>query len=225
MGFDKVWIIGDAHLLALLRRGLETLKDGDAFSNQQKKKLLFMPENFEVIIGSFHYSWSFTTQIRGGLNTILGTRWRLPNYLYIFFSNDQVDDADILGDQVYPLLDKLFSYINRRLTERKVVLPKKARRYKPPIVTVVKTLPKAIDRLNENNFKIRRRTFNRALQKSALNFKWRAINIDTILPTTHSIFDDKGEDLSDLGLQCLWEFISEDLATMEYPQTSSTKKF
>lgn len=100
-------------------------------------------------------------------------------------------------------------------------MPKKARRFKPLTITVVKTVPKALKRLNENNFKIKRRTFNRALQKVAANYQWRTINIDAILPSTEANFDEIGDNLSKVGTQLLWDFISEDVRAMEYPTANS----
>lgn len=222
VGYDEIWIVGDAHLLAQACKGLEILKDVDTFNNNQRKTMPFILQNFEVFVGSFHYSWCFTTQIRGGLNGLLASKWRLPNYIYIMFSNDQVNDADILGDHIYAIINQLLTYVNRRLMERKSKLPKKARRYKKPTVTVIKTVPKFQEKLNENNFKIRRRTFNRVLQKEAMKLGFRSVNIDAILPSIRENFDEKGEELSDKGIELTWQFLSQDIKSMEYPPVNSS---
>lgn len=95
--------------------------------------------------------------------------------------------------------------------ERKTILPKKARRFKPPSIVIIKTVAKSAENLEIDDFKIKRRTFNRALQKEASNFQWRSINIDAIIPSDHSNFTKNGEDLSEDGFKRFWTFISEDL--------------
>lgn len=224
VAFDEVWIVGDTHFLAQARRGLDQLKEGQNFnSRSDRKRLIYILENFEVLISTFHFSWSITTQIRGGLANLLSSRWRLPNYIYIVFSNDQVEDSEILGDEIYKVLDQLYTAINRMITDRKLVLPKKARCFKPPQIIVVKTVPKALHILNKDNFKIKRHTLNRAVQKSAQNWKWRSINIDSILLDTRDNFDDTGEELSDKGFTLFWSFISEDLKAWELPPQSTRR--
>lgn len=211
-GYDEVWVIGDMHFLANARRCIEALKDVDGFNNKTDKlEMLYILNNFEIFISTFHYSWCFTTQIRGGLTHLLSTKWKLPNYLYVVFSNDQIQDSEILGDEIYKVIQDLFTFIDRAITDRKVVLPKKARRYKSTEVVIVKTVAKETEKLLSNNFKNKRRSFNRALQKTAQNMKWRSINIDSILPTVKENFDDSGEDLSKEGMTLFWKFISEDI--------------
>lgn len=184
----------------------------------------YILSNYEVFINSFHYSWCITTQIRGGLNNLLSSKWKLPNHLYIIFSNDQVDDSEILGGEIYKVLNDLFTYISRVLLERRVQLPKKARRFKPPSITVVKTVPKLAENLEMDDFKIKRRTFNRALQKEAANFYWRSINIDAILPSQKENFTSNGEDLSSEGFIKFWTFISEDLHTLDDSERIRSRK-
>lgn len=171
---------------------------------------MYILDNYEILIGTCHYSWCFTTQIRGGLTDLLSSRWKLPNAVYILFSNDQVEEAEILDGETYKVLNDLFTFINRSIIERRTNLPHKAKRRNPPEVTVVKTVAKSIELLNKNNFKNKRRTFNRALQKTAQNFKWRSINIDAIVPTEKDNFDENGDELSERGLKSLWHFLSED---------------
>lgn len=184
-----------------------------------RKKRLFIMDQFEVLFSQCHYSWAFTTQIKGGLAHLLNKYWRLPNYIIIMFSNDQVEECDVLGDEIYKVLEELFTFINRALTERKSKLPKKAKRYKPPSVIIIKTVAKSQELLNSSNFKNRRRTFNRALQKTALNFNWSLINIDAIIPTAPVHFDDKGDELSDAGFRHFWEFLSEEIRRLETPES------
>lgn len=224
-GFDEIWIIGDTHLLAQARKSLENLKDTNAFNNKgEKAKIPYIIDNFEITVSAFHFSWCITTQIRGGLNHLLLTKWRLPNYIYILFSNDQVDESEVLGGELYKVLDSLFSYISRALLERKIALPKKARRFKPPSIIIVKTVAKSSENLEIDDFKIKRRTFNRALQKEALNRQWRSINIDSILPSDHRNFSNNGEDLSDEGFIKFWNFLSEDLREQEKPREATSKE-
>lgn len=217
-GFDEIWVIGDTHFLARAKKSLDDLKDCQNFNRSDQalgKTMPYMLEQFEIFIGQCHYSWSFTTQIRGGLASLLSTKWKLPNYLYMVFSNDQVEDCDILDDLIYKVLEDLFKFINRALIDRKLELPRKARRSNPPRVIVVKTVAKAKNLLDRNNFKIRRRSFNRALQKISQNFNWRSINIDSIVPTIPQNFDENGDELSDVGMKLFWQFISEDLRALE----------
>lgn len=203
--------------MAQTRKALDELKGTGGFNRMGKSNLLYMLEHFEVYIGSCHYSWCFTTQIRGGLADLLSSKWRLPNYIYIMFSNDQIEEADVLKDQIYKVLEGLFTFINRAIITRKIELPLKSRRSDPPKITVVKTVAKATRQLNTANFKNRRRTFNRALQKVASTFKWRSINIDSIIPDVSSNFDQTGHNLSDEGLKLIWNFISDDVKRMHQP--------
>lgn len=224
-GFDEVWILGDSHFLAQSKKTLENLRDADAFDNtNDRRKLIYLLDNFEVIMGTFHFSWCITTQIKGGLNYLLSTRWKLPNYIYILFSNDQVEDSEILGGEMYKVLNELFVYIGRSLIERKTILPKKARRFRAPIITVVKTAAKLAENLEIDDFKIKRRTLNRAIQKEAANMQWRSINIDSILPTNKDNFTTNGEDLSDEGFNKMWNFISDDLQQINSPVGAQTNR-
>lgn len=164
-GYDEVWIIGDTHLLSLARKTLNSLKDGDGFSRKGFDRLIYLLDKFKVFMGTCHYSWCFTTQIRGGLADLLSNKWRLPNFICILFSNDQVDNAEILGDEIYKVLTNLFTFINRAISERRALLPRKAKRNTSTAITVVKTVAKSQELLNKDNFKNKCRTFNRALQK------------------------------------------------------------
>lgn len=225
-GYDEIWIIGDTHMVSQARSVLIDLADIEAFNRKEpKSKLPYMLQNYEVLSGSFHHSWCFTTQILGGLNSLLADKWKLPNYIYILFSNDQIHDSEELGEELYPVLEELFTAINRALISRREILPKKAKRYKPPTVCVVRTVPKSNRKQEEKNFKNKRRTLNRALQRTALKFKWRTINIDTILPKQDKHFDDNGDELSKEGFRVFWSFLSEDLQAFERPITSSNKTF
>lgn len=174
----------------------------------------YILENFEIFFGSFHHSWAFTTQIRGGLNQLLSERWKLPSYIYLLFSNDQIEDSEILGDELYKVLNSLFTAVNRSLIDRKLLLPKKARRARPPGVIVVRTVPKSDRKQREKNFKNKRRSLNRAIQKTAQDFNWRSVNIDPILPTDETNFDEYGDELSAEGLRVFWNFLSDELKTL-----------
>lgn len=226
-GYDEIWVIGDTHLLVQLGRALEALKQADSFDRHHTKepeRLIYLLNNYEVIFGTFHHSWSFTMQIKGGLNYLLSMKWKLPNHIYIVFSNDQIQDSEILGDQLYPVLMDLFTTVSRAIEDCKILLPKKARRSKPPSITVVKTVPKSEQKQHEANFKNKRRTLNRALQKVASDFKWRTLNVDDILPRHARHFDDRGEDLSDEGLSIFWRFLSENLKFMDTPNNLPSNK-
>lgn len=121
-------MIGDTHFLTRIRQGLENIKQKGRFTTQtiQNNRLPYILDNFEVICGPFHDSWAFTAQIKGGLAHLLSTRWKLPNYIYIVFSNDQVEESDVLGDMIYKVLQELFTFLNRAVIEKKLALPRKA---------------------------------------------------------------------------------------------------
>lgn len=205
-------------MLAQIRSALETMKQGDSFNRNEpanRGRLIYMLENYEVFFGTFHHSWSFTTQIKGGLNYLLSTKWKLPNYIYIVFSNEQIEEAEILQDEFYTVLDSMFSSVLRSINQRRAVLPRKAKRFRPPQIAVIRTVPKSNVKQNEKNFKNKRRTLNRAIQKVAADFKWRAINIDDILPKFDKHFNERGEELSEEGLRIFWNFLSDDLKRLE----------
>lgn len=131
------------------------------------------------------------------------------------FSNEQVEDSEILGDLIYTVLKELFTSIDRALTERRLFLPKRARRRNHTKVVVVKTMAKMEPRMKEHNFKNKCRTLNRALQKTAEEFKWSAINIDSVIPAQRELFNEKGHELTDHGFKKAIEFISDDLKGRE----------
>lgn len=210
-------MIGDTHFLALIKGGLEDLGNNDLFSSSTARQSLpYLLNQYEVVISQCHYSWAFTTQIKGGLAHLLSTKWKLPNYIYIMFGNEQVKECDILGDEIYKVLENLFTFVNQAIIDRKIKLPRKAKRINPPGIVIVKTVPKAEGLMDVANFKNCRRTFNRALQKTAYNFNWRSINIDAIVPSITPNFRDDGEELSRLGSKLLWKFLSDDIKTTDY---------
>lgn len=106
--------------------------------------------------------------------------------------------------------------------DRRMRLPKKARRYKNTEVILVKTAAKSSAKLDLRNFKNKRRSFNRALQKTGQQMNWRSINIDSILPTNLDNFDETGEDLSPMGFKLYWKFLSEDVKLADLPQEKQT---
>lgn len=121
-----------------------------------KERQLYLLQNYEVHVAGFHHSWCITTQIRGGLNSLLSSKWKLPNHIYICFSNDQVEDLEILDNEIFKVLENLFTYLNRAVIERRAVLPRKAKRGQLTSFTVVKTVAKATNTLNAGKFKFKR---------------------------------------------------------------------
>lgn len=225
-GYDEIWIIGDTHMLARARAVLQDLKDIQLFNKEEPRaRLPYIIENFEVLTGAFHHSWCFTTQMIGGLNSLLADKWKLPNYIYILFSNEQIHDSEELGDELFPVLKDLFTAITRAITTRRLLLPNKAKRSKPPSICVVRTVPKSETKQAEKNFKNKRRTLNRALQRLAADFGWRTLNIDTILPKQEKHFDESGEELSNEGFRLFWNFISDDLRAVESASRTSRKPY
>lgn len=209
-GYDEVWVIGETHVLSQARMVLLNMKELDNFSGHNpRQRLPYLLDNYEVITSPYHHSWSFTTQIKGGFNHLLSSKWRLPNYILIIFSNKQIQDVDILGDGIHEVIMNLFTSIARAITERKDILPKKARRFKPPQIIVIRTLPKLDARMKEGNFKFKRRTLNRVLQRLASDFQWNSINIDAILPSCDKHFDESGHELSEEGFRQMWMHISQ----------------
>lgn len=216
MGYDEVWLIGDTHLLAQSRPALDNLRELNNFnSNAPRQRLPYILEYYETIIGAYHHSWSFTTQIKGGFNFLLSTKWRLPNYIIIMFSNRQIEDTEVLRDEAHAVLKDLFTAISRAIAERKVKLPKKARRFKPPQMIIMRTLPKADRRMREQNFKLRRRSLNRVLQRLAAEFQWRSINIDAVLPSCEKHFNESGHELSEEGFRQMWLHISQTIQDLD----------
>lgn len=109
--YDEAWFIGDTHMLAQPRSSLEDLKDEDSFNSKGMTSKTYLLDNYEVVFGSFHHSWAFTTQIRGGLNSLLTAKWKLPNHIFIIFSNDQITESEVLGDELYDVLADTFVFV------------------------------------------------------------------------------------------------------------------
>lgn len=127
-GYDEIWVIGDTHMLAQLRSSLKSLKQADSFNSKRDSaasSLLYILTHFEVLFGTFHHSRSFTTQIKGGLNHLLSTKWKLPNYIYIVFSNEQIQESEILGDEIYSVLNRLFTALAELSLREKCCCPEK----------------------------------------------------------------------------------------------------
>lgn len=193
------------------------LQDAGSFSRIEKERnrpQLFMLDNFEIITSIYHGSWAFSAQMKGGFNELLSTRWKLPNYIVMVFSNDQIEELNVLGDEIYPILNTIFCNVCRGITSRKLQLPKKAMRAKPPTVIVVRTVTRPARMQDVNNFKFKRRTLNRAIQDTALKYNWKTINIQTILPGLNEQFNDKG-DLSEEGFRAFWKYISQEIEMFE----------
>lgn len=216
-GFNEVWAIGPSHFMSRARKYLLDLQDKGKFASagrEHENNQLYLLDNFEVITSIYHGSWAFTAQIKGAFNDLLSTKWKLPNYIILAFSNDQIEDLDILGNEIYPVLNSIFCNISRGITSRKLQLPKKALRVQPPTVIVVRTVTRSAKAQEVNNFKFKRRTLNRAIQETALKYNWKTINIQTILPHLDDLFDDRG-DLSEEGFRTFWKYISQEVEMFE----------
>lgn len=82
-------------------------------------------------------------------------------------------------------------------------LPKKARNIFETKIIVTKALPKPEDQ----DYKIRRRRFNKQLDIAAKQYKIEAIHVSDILPSDADMFE--GPDLSEAGKRKFWKVIGD----------------
>lgn len=203
-GFDELWIIGETTFMHTATKYLRSfMRPG----NQRSPP--YLGSRYDVKYEINYKDKGTWVQIRNSLTALMNDNWKLPNYLLIIFSNKSVQETLHYAHDLDIPMNSLSDFINRVFFERTAALPCKALRPSDPQVVVVRTVSKSQKFQDLNNFKNKRRTFNKALQRMSERVRFRSLNVDDILPGK-DIFEPDGE-LSPMGFQLFWNYISLDI--------------
>lgn len=201
-GFDEVWIIGETTFTHTALKYLRPL----IHNGRKDENPPYLTSRYDCYWEVDYNGKTVWEQIRNSLIAIMNTRWKLPNYIIILFSNKAVVDTLHIAQHLYIPLNNLGDFINRTIFQRTSELPARALRPSDPQVLLIRTVSKSDKYQELNNFKNKRRTFNKALQKMAERNQFKSINIDDILPAK-DLFEGNGN-LSLVGFAIYWNFIS-----------------
>lgn len=201
-GFDELWIIGETSFTHTATKYLRPLIN----SGRKLEAPPYFTSRYDLKWDIDYDSKACWSQIRNSFARMLNQHWKLPNYIIIIFSNKCIQETLHYAQQLYLPMNALGDFINRAIFQRTTELPARALRPSDPQVILVRTVSKS-DKFQElNNFKNKRRTFNKAVQKLSERNGFKSINIDQILPSK-DIFNSSG-DLSAEGYNIFWNDIN-----------------
>lgn len=204
-GFEELWVIGETTFMHKAIKYLRPLIN----SGRRTESPPYFTSRYDIFWEIDYEAKNFWSQIRNSLVKLMNARWKLPNYIIIIFSNKCVNDTLHYAQHLYIPMNALGDFISRVIFERTSELPTRSIRSTDPQVVVIRTVSKS-DKFQElNNFKNKRRTFNKALQRMGERSSFRTVNIDEVTPQKQ-LFDDNG-DLSPNGFNTFWNCINIDI--------------
>lgn len=204
-GFDEIWVIGEKTFMQAATKFLRPM-----INNGRKQDMPpYFTSRYDVYWQIEYDNRNIWSQIKNAFVNLLNKRWKLPNYLVIIFSNKCVNDTLHYAQHLYIPMNALGDFVNRMIFERTTELPTRALRAADPQVMLIKTVSKLATLQDTNNFKNKRRPFNKAVQKLVERNHFRSINIDEIMPGK-DLFEKDGE-LSPVGFSTFWNSINLDI--------------
>lgn len=204
-GFDEIWIIGETNFTHNAVKHLRPLIN----SGRKTEAPPYFTSRYDIYWSIDYEAKNLWSQIQNSLVKLMNDRWKLPNYILLLFSNKCVNDTLHYAQYLHIPMNALGDFINRVIFERNAELPTRALRATDPQIVLIRTVSKSEKFQEMNNFKNKRRTFNKAVQRLAERSNFRAINIDEIMPK-RDLFEENGG-LAQTGFATFWSCINIDI--------------
>lgn len=204
-----MWVVGDELLTTSVHQFM-TWRNGIG-------KHHYLNKTYEVTPYSVGETNNFLLQIQLGLARAINANNFLPGILLVVLGNS------IPGDKVLALKDDFFikeilKTVKESIARRCDQLPKKARNIFDTKILITKALPKP----EEQDFKIRRRKFNKILDVAAKQFNIEAIHVCDIKPSDTDMFEGPG--LSDAGKRKFWIMIADKIKSLDQSDQEAVTK-
>lgn len=168
----------------------------------------YINKNYEVTPYTVTDTNNFILQIQLGLARAINANNFLPEIILVVLSNIIPSDQVLFAKYEF-YLNTIMRMIRENVTKRHDQLPKKARAIFGTKIVITKALPKPEDQ----EFKIRRRKYNKQMDYAARQFNIEAIHVSDIIPSNQEMFE--GPDLSEIGKKKFWTMISEKIKLLD----------
>ena len=204
---NQIWVMGDTTLV----KGIPTFQQMKV-DNSKNREIPYLYEYFDV--HSFYPILGDRLNRSGGNPIIrmynsfmeaINTFNKLPKYIIVVFDYNFIKEVDTKQDIDLMLL-WLMKEIMKNIEIRKDQLPKKAIDPVSPKLVFTKMLPMSQQMDQTNQFKAKRRLFNKSLEEIVSRIKQIAcLNIDAIIPFKREHYSLTTGLLSEIGYQIFWE--------------------
>lgn len=204
-----MWVIGDYLLNSTIQQFMQWRNN--AGKNHYINKV------YEVTPYAVMETNNFLIQIQKGLARAINANTTLPEIILVVLS-DVIPGDKILFNKHEFYLQRIMQIIKEAVLIRIEQLPKKAKSIFGTKIVITKALPKPEDQ----EFKLRRRRYNKYIDTVAKQHNVETIHINDILPTNPQMFE--GPDLSDLGKRKMWTVISEKIRLLDLSDSEALNK-
>lgn len=204
-----MWVVGDEMLNSTVQQFMN-------WCNNQGKHH-YLNRTYEVTPYTVAETNNFLAQIQLGLVRAINANNYLPGILLVILGNSiQGNTVLALKDEFY--IKEILKTIKDALARRRDQLPKKAKNIFNTKIIITKALPKPEDQ----EYKIRRRRFNKTLDVAAKQFNIEAMHVCDILPTDKIMFE--GPDLSETGKKKFWMMIGDKIKDLDLSDQEALTK-
>lgn len=217
-----IWIFGDTFLteaVAVLRE-LQNLNRDELYLYSEYDPQIYYPKLLDKD--------TFASQVRCQLFTALEEHNKLPAVIIVVLGNGNVDDKVLNPECTRKVWSALFTLIQRTIRTRKEDLPSKAKSPNEPKIYVSNMFPRFKDHndktdLTDETFKTKRRRFNGLLPQIALNFEYKVLPINGILPDNANLFTVNTGQLNGKGMKEFWLCLSRELKIQDFRLKEQSK--
>lgn len=204
-----MWVVGDEMLN-------KTVAQFMSWRNGQGKHH-YLNRTYEVTPYTVLETNNFLAQIQLGLVRAINANNFLPGVILVIIGNSIPGNTILsLKDDFY--IREILKIVKESIARRTDQLPKKARNIFDTKVLITKALPKPDDQ----EYKIRRRKFNKQLDIAAKQHNIEAIHVCDIIPSDAEMFE--GPDLSDKGKKKFWTMIGDKIKTLDMSDQEALSK-
>lgn len=204
-----MWIIGDS-LLNITVPNLMNWRNGSG-------KFNYINKTYEMTPYTVSDTNNFLVQIQKGPARAINANNYLPELILVVMS-DVIPGEKILSLKSEFYIQKIMQIIRESIVRRQDQLPKKAK----PLFETKILMTKALPRPQDQDFKIRRRKYNKQMDVAGKQYNIETIHVNDILPSDQRMFE--GPDLSDMGKRKMWMMISEKIKNSDTSDVEAMNK-
>lgn len=204
-----MWVVGDSLLNSTVPNLMRWKNDTG--------KHHYINKCYEITPYTVTDTNNFLIQIQKGLARAINANNFLPDILLIVLGNTIPGERILfLKHEFY--IQKIMQMIKESIFRRCDQLPRKARSVFNTKILITKALPRPEDQ----DFKLRRRKYNKQLDIEGKLYNIETIQINDIIPSDQTMFE--GPDLSDIGKRKMWAVISDKIKTLDTSDAEALEK-